>query len=70
MNGKIHFWSRFQLKTFVFLCISKNSRLKGLVPEHKYNNSFEVFGGNVFKCNGLSKLLGILLGPLVYIIMQ
>ena len=35
-------------------------------------NSFAVFGANVFKCNVLSKILSVFLGPLVYnyIIMQ
>jgi hypothetical protein len=33
-------------------------------------NSFVIFGGNVLKCNGLSKLLSVFLGPLVMFIMQ
>ena len=41
-----------------------------MVPEQKFNNSFAVFGGNVIKCNGLSKLLSVFLGPLVMVIMQ
>jgi hypothetical protein len=30
--------ARFQFKTYVFLFISKILRLKGMVPEQKYNN--------------------------------
>ena len=41
--------SRFALKTYVFLCSSENSRSKGMAPDQKSNNSFTVFGGNVFK---------------------
>jgi hypothetical protein len=28
-----------------------------MVPDQKFNNSFDVFGGNVIKCKGLSKPL-------------
>ena len=39
--------------------------LKGMVPDKKGKNAFAVFGGNFIKCNGLSKLLSVVLGPLV-----
>jgi hypothetical protein len=41
-----------------------------MVPDQIFTNSVAVCGGNVIKCNGLSKILSVLLGPLVYIIIQ
>jgi hypothetical protein len=39
--------------------------LKGMVPAKNETNLFAIFGGNILKCNGLNKLLGVFLGPLV-----
>ena len=46
--------SKLQLKTYAFLCISNNLRLKELVSDTDINNIFAIYGGDVFKCNGLS----------------
>ena len=70
MRAKMQPRSGFLLKTYVILCISINYMLKVMVPDQKFNNSFAVFGGNFIQCNGLSKLVSVFLGPLVWIIMQ
>jgi hypothetical protein len=41
-----------------------------MVPAKISTSLFAIFGGNVLKCNGLSKLLSVLLGSLVMVIMQ
>ena len=45
-------------------------RLNGMVLAQISTTSFVIVGGNVLKCNGLSKLLSVFLGPLVMFIMQ
>jgi hypothetical protein len=39
-------------------------------PGKELNYFFAIFGFNVLKCNVLSKLLSVILGPLVMVIMQ
>jgi hypothetical protein len=61
---------KISIQNLCILNIKKILKLGGMVPAENLKTLFVIFGCIVLKCNGLSKLVSVFLGPLVMVIMR